>query len=589
LPNRPGWANRPGGGGGGEQWRPGGGGNRPDRPWDRPGWGGGGEHWRPGGGNRPGWPNRPGGGGDWAGGGNRPGWGNRPGFGNGNIGSGNIGQIGNNVGIGGGNTNISNISGGNYYGGGNYFGGGGWGGGGWGGGYGGGWGGYSGGWAAPFYGGWYNGFGSNLGSFWGGVGLGALTSWGLGNAFGAASFYSPLGMYGFGGYGFPVYGGYGFGSGFGVYDYFPTWGVSSIADWGLGSTASTWLSGNYVNPYNSVQPASSTVVYDYSQPINITAAPPDPNAADSTEQVFSAARDSFQAGDYQRALDLADQVVKATPNAPVVHEFRALCLFALKRYDDAASAAYAALSAGPCWDWSTLVGLYGSADTYTNQLRVLEAAVRNNLNATPPRFLLAYHYLVQGNTDAAGMEFAIIAKSEPKDQLSGSFAKALTKTKETTPTPATGAPTTVAGAQPATSGGRTLVPTSATVPTASAAGTAPPTAAAPGAGTSASPQPAEAPPPPPAELTGTWKAVPAPDTTVTLALQADGEYTWNVANKGQQQQSIAGRAVYVNDVLSLTQEEGPPLAGKIESKDASKFVFRLMGGGASAPALTFTR
>ena len=41
--------------------------------------------------------------------------------------------------------------------------------------------------------------------------------------------------------GYPVYGGYGYGTGYGVYDYFPTWGVSSIGGWGLGSLASTWL------------------------------------------------------------------------------------------------------------------------------------------------------------------------------------------------------------------------------------------------------------------------------------------------------------------------------------------------------------
>ena len=118
-----------------------------------------------------------------------------------------------------------------------------------------------------------------------------------------SSYYSPLGSYGYGGYGYPVYGGYGYGSGYGVYDYFPTWGASSLGGWGLGSVASTYLSSNYVNPYYSVvagsQPAATTVVYDYSQPINVTTAPPDPSAADSSEQVFSAARDSFKAGDYQ--------------------------------------------------------------------------------------------------------------------------------------------------------------------------------------------------------------------------------------------------------------------------------------------------
>src|SRR5262249_50087686 len=156
-----------------------------------------------------------------------------------------------------------------------------------------------------------------------------------------------------------------------------------------------------------------------------------------SEQVFSAARDTFKAGAYQRALDLTDQVIKDTPNAPVVHEFRALCLFALKRYDEAALVAYAALSAGPCWNWSTLVGLCPDVDTYTNQLRALEAAIGSNPNATPPRFLLAYHYLVEGNTDAAAVEFANVVKLEPKDQLSASLAKALTKAKESTTLPAT--------------------------------------------------------------------------------------------------------------------------------------------------------
>ena len=206
--------------------------------------------------------------------------------------------------------------------------------------------------------------------------------------------------------------------------------------------------------------------------------------------MFSAARDSFKAGDYQRALDLTDQVIKETPNAPVVHEFRALCLFALKRYDEAASVAYAVLSAGPCWNWSTLVGLYPDVDTYTNQLRGLEAAVRSNPNATPPRFLLAYHYLVQGNTDAAGTEFANVVKLEPKDQLSASFAKALTKAKESTATPATATGRPSREPNRRRPAGPRLVATSATVPNPPADGTAS-RAAAPAAAAPSATEPAE--------------------------------------------------------------------------------------------------
>src|SRR5262249_9679467 len=152
-------------------------------------------------------------------------------------------------------------------------------------------------------------------------------------------------------------------------------------------------------------------------------------------------------------------------------------------------------------------------------------AVRSNPNATPPRFLLAYQYLVEGNNDAAGTQFANIAKVEPKDQLSASLAKALTKAKESTTPPATATGPVLAGASaapapPAPSPRAATVPTAAPAPAASIA-------SPPAAGSAEPP----APPPPPAELTGTWKATPSPDTAITLALQADGEYAWEVASK----------------------------------------------------------
>ena len=152
---------------------------------------------------------------------------------------------------------------------------GGWGGGGrWGGG---GWGG--GGWSSPYYGNWYRGGWGNSSSFWGGFGVGAHN---IRIGFGAGS-------YGYG-YGMP---GYGYSS-MGVYNYLPTWGVSNFAGWGLGSVATAGLYSGYTNPYYATviaaQPAQTTVVYDYSQPINVTSPPPDASVAESNEQVFSAAR-----------------------------------------------------------------------------------------------------------------------------------------------------------------------------------------------------------------------------------------------------------------------------------------------------------
>ena len=123
-------------------------------------------------------------------------------------------------------------------------------------------------------------------------------------------------------------------------------------------------------------------------------------------------------------------MLKQTPNAAVVHEFRGLCLFALGRYDDSAAVEYAVLTAGPGWNWSTMVGLYPGVEPYTNQLRALEGYARANPNSTSARFLLGYHYMVQGNQEAAAEQFENVVKLQPDEKLSASFAKALRKATE---------------------------------------------------------------------------------------------------------------------------------------------------------------
>src|SRR5262249_21185560 len=143
------------------------------------------------------------------------------------------------------------------------------------------------------------------------------------------------------------------------------------------------------------------VVYDYAQPIDATAAPPEESVTNQSMGTFDQARDAFRQGDYTRALDLTDQAIRQLPNDPTLHEFRALVLFALKRYDEAAAAIYAVLSVGPGWDWTTLIGLYDNPETYTQQLRALEDYVGRNPQSPAARFVLAYHYLTDGHPDAA--------------------------------------------------------------------------------------------------------------------------------------------------------------------------------------------
>ena len=276
-----------------------------------------------------------------------------------------------------------------------------------------------GGWASPYYGNWYRGGWGNSAAFWTGFRHRCTTSFGLGSMYGG-------GYGGWSGYGYPGYGSRGTDG----IQLFPDVGhehATADGDWArlqaLGSIAATRIPTTRRSWQR--EPAQTTVVYDYSRPINVAAAPPDASVTESTEQVFSAAATRSWRATTSGALDLSDQVLKATPDASVVHEFRATVSFALKRYDEAASVDYAVLTAGPGWNWSTMAGLYPGVDVYTDQLRALEAFARANPNSTSAHFLLGYHYMVQGHQEAAAGQFEAVVQLQPNETLSAQFVKAL--------------------------------------------------------------------------------------------------------------------------------------------------------------------
>jgi len=96
---------------------------------------------------------------------------------------------------------------------------------------------------------------------------------------------------------------------------------------------------------------------------------------------FDAALGQFKAGEYPAALALVNKAIQGQPSDAVMHEFRALDLFAMKDYSQAAATIHSVLAVGPGWDWATLSSLYPSVEIYTTQLRELEAYVRSNPNA----------------------------------------------------------------------------------------------------------------------------------------------------------------------------------------------------------------
>jgi tetratricopeptide (TPR) repeat protein len=549
--NRPGsGGNRPGGGlgqgggfGSGSGNRPGFGGDRPsigmtkpapgfERPVRPEGPGSGGN--RPGiGGNRPGiGGNRPGGWGDGQGGfGNRPG-GNRPG-GNWWNNVGNDNSIHNNwfqnnqnwfTNVNNNQVNINRPWGGGY---------GGWGLGGYG--YGGGYR-YGGYWRRnyvnPGYG-WYNGcwYGNWGSNWWAPFALGAATT-GL---------------------------------------------LTTCSNWGLGY-ASLGYGGGYVNPYYAAIPATVVAAspYDYSQPLIVNNyLPAEGQAADDggaaadpaaeptsppseTEVLVEKALAAFKSGDYASALAGLDRAVKLSPEDSVVHEVRALALFALGRYPEAAAVLNAVLAAAPGMDWTTLSGLYGDVDDYTVQLRRLEAACRENPSSAANYFVLAYHYLVGGHADLAADCLGVVVREQPGDAVAKRLLEAITPDPEATPSRPEAEPNKPAG--PADAGAKAAAPAEAEAESAG----------------------------PETDLVGRWKAA-AGDDTIELAVNEDFSFSWKATPKGQPPVELSGTLSTSADAIALESEKAGTMVAKVKSRGPDAFEFTLAGAPAEAPPLRFER
>src|SRR5262249_50246065 len=149
---------------------------------------------------------------------------------------------------------------------------------------------------------------------------------------------------------------------------------------------------------------------NYSNPISVptqeTVEETDDSIPRAGMSAFDEARKAFKKGSYAKAQSEIETAIKLLPGDTMMHEFRALILFARGKYKDAAGGLYAVLARGPGMDWDTMKGFYDDADTYTKQLRKLEAAVKKNPKRSDYHFLLAYHYLVLEEREAAQEELA---------------------------------------------------------------------------------------------------------------------------------------------------------------------------------------
>lgn len=312
------------------------------------------------------------------------------------------------------------------------------------------------------------------------------------------------------------------------------WGINRLA-YGFGY----W---GYSNPYYTESyPIGGGAAIDYSQPM---AMEPEPTTASDAPppgmEYFDAARLAFYQKDYATALAQTNKALGAMPNDPIIHEFRALVLFAQGGYKESAAGLYSVLSAGPGWDWTTLISLYPDLDTYTAQLRKLEDYVRATPESPDGNFVLAYHYLTGGNKDAATARLKVLYKLMPQDKLVQELLLM------------TGGPAAI-GAE------ETVAPPPST-----------PVAAI-----------------PLQSLAGKWTAMSASSKFV-LEITADGNFTWSYS-QGTATQTVKGVAAIDGNVLALEPESGGVMLAEVTSPAGGSFDFQMLGTPPGDPGLKFTQ
>jgi hypothetical protein len=251
-------------------------------------------------------------------------------------------------------------------------------------------------------------------------------------------FFSPFIGVGFGdpfGWSFgPYYGGYGYGRYYPYCEYY----YGSNYDSAPAAYVTTPIVTDETANYDQVLPPSETPVVAAGG-----------EETDWGNQYLNSARDAFQQGSYSDALRLANHAAVEMPKSAKTHELISLAFFALKDYRGANLEAHAALSLGQASDWPALYAYYGDLPAYTKQIDALVDYLHEHKDAADARFVLAYHNLMMGHSDAAKSQFEKVLAKVPQDKLAGELLKKLGGTPPAVTPPAPEAP---AAAVPPTPG-----------------------------------------------------------------------------------------------------------------------------------------
>jgi len=329
-----------------------------------------------------------------------------------------------------------------------------------------------------------------------------------------------------------------------------SWGISA---WSLGSLAYDLGYNSYRNPYKAPPVQSRSTVINYTMPISVVASTEEPETEDAaltSEEKSTAAteraRAQFRSGDYVGALSSTDEAISYAYSDSALHEFRALSMFALGRYGDAAGVLNPVLASGPGWDWATMSAFYSDSETYTAQLRRLESYVQSRPDSADAQFVLGYHYMVSGFIDAAFSMFDRVVTLQPADTVA---AQLRTLAQSSSPDSEDDLSEEEDVADEDVDGSIEQID--------------------------------------PADLDGGWKAMSGDGKPITLILNPSGDFSWNYEGAADGKVLSGDWAIDDDGQLVLTASDVQMVASVSLEEDTLAFV--LAGSPVGDPGLSFER
>jgi uncharacterized protein (TIGR03066 family) len=182
-----------------------------------------------------------------------------------------------------------------------------------------------------------------------------------------------------------------------------------------------------------------------------------------------------------------------------------------------------------------MTSLYPDVDTYTKQLRALEAFAKSDPKAASARFVLAYHYLILGHDDAAAKVLQQVEQLVPGDSVTAQLLQMMGKA--------------TAKLEPAAERDAKIDA---------------------------------------AELVGVWTASRGDRARFELTLGKDKGFTW-VYRDGKNEQKVKGAYAIDGNVLALEPDAGGVMLAEVSAPQNGAFEFKSIGAPKAEPALGFQR